>query len=96
MGTEIKAVQGRRAAGGQLGGDGGVDHFHLRFGHQAAGDDGLVGDNNKAEAGLGEPAQGLRHTGQNADLAGVGQPINVFNEDAVAVEKGGAGLVWRG
>ena len=54
---------------------------------EPAADAGLVGDDHQRVARLAEPAERLRHAGENPHVVGVGEVARVLDQRAVAIEK---------
>ena len=78
---DLRAVAGKQFADAPVNGE------DIRFGVHAAGDAGLVGDDDGFESVLFEQLQRFGNSGDNDDLTGIGEVVHFNVDHAVAVEE---------
>ena len=90
VGTEVVGRRGDTSETHELAVQVGVNGPYSVLVDEAARDGRLVRDHDEQEAGSGQIAKGLGHAGQDAEIAGMRQRVEVGHEDAVPVEKDGS------
>jgi hypothetical protein len=79
-----------------------VDGFDAIMGLDAAGDVGLIGDDEQEEAGIAKAGEGFGHAGFDTHRLGIGRWMRFsgedegFDQDAVAVEEDCGTILSRG